>query len=420
MGSKDDGIAPNRSLPEARGAMKDTPPEALSKLVARLSLRAVPWLTVAVMATLWPRRKAQTISAARCQTPDDFDAVEPGRGRTARAPWQIPPLGWKDILWRTYMGSMMDRLPALAGGVTFYILLATFPAIAAFVSVYGMFLDVHGVEQRLAQLSEVFPQDAVELIRGQMLRLASQKHGTLGAALAVSTLVSIWSANAGIKSLFDGLNIVYQEEEKRYYLQRSFTTYLATFAGILFFSGIAGLTVAAPVVLHTFGVNSVRIWLGPVRWLLVYGLAAAVFTLAYRYGPSRVPARWRWVIMGGLSAAALWMVGSLAFSWYVSNFTHFGVTYGSLGAMIAYMLWIWVSVWIVLVGAELNAQIEHQTAQDSTRGSAAPLGERGAVVADSVGKAFTVSWVEAWEISRDFLQRQVDYSIDTVRAVFRR
>ena len=253
-----------------------------------------------------------------------------------------------------------------------------------------------------------------------MLRLAAQKHGTLGAAFAVSTLVSIWSANAGIKSLFDGLNIVYREEEKRYYLQRSFTTYLATFAGVLFFSGITGLTVAAPVVLHTLGVDNVRIWLGPVRWLLVYGLAAAVFTLAYRYGPSRVRARWRWVIAGGLSAAALWMVGSLAFSWYVSNFTHFGVTYGSLGAMIAYMLWIWVSVWIVLVGAELNAQIEHQTAQDSTRGAAAPLGERGAVVADNVGKAFTVSWAEAWEISRDFTKRQIDYSLDTVRAVFRR
>lgn len=396
--------------------MKDADPPGEGAKPARIGLRLIPWLAMAAMAALWRRRPAAAPAGpAGPRAPEDFAAAEPGRGRDAATPWAIPALGWKDIAWRTWRESGRDRLPALAGGVTFYLLLAAFPAIAAFVSIYGMFLDVDSVEGQLVKLALVLPRDAVSLIGDQMLRLARQRNATLSAAFAVSVLASAWSANAGIKALCDGLNIAYGETEKRTYLQRSLTTYGATLGAVLFLAWITGLTVAAPVFFHALGIHGLRVWWAPIRWALVWLLAAGAFTLLYRYGPSRRPARWRWVMPGAGAVAALWLVGSLGFTWYVNHFTHFGVTYGSLGAMIAFMLWIWVSVMLVLIGAEFNAEIEHQTACDTTAGAPLPLGERRAAMADSVGPAFTVSPREARHWLRDFLKRQVGYVVGFFR-----
>lgn len=382
-------------------------PGRAARLAGQAAVRLVPWLVMAGQAALWPRRRPEESESPA--SPEAYAAREPNRGRDAPAPWMIPSLGWKDVAWRTYRGAMADRLQALAASVTFYILLAVFPGIAAFVSIYGLFLNPQGVEHRVAQLAEVFPQDAMDLIGAQLRRLATQKRGALGAAFAFTTLVTLWSANAGMKALFDGLNVVYRESEKRDYLQRSLITYLGTATGIVFVAGVIGMTVVAPLVLKALGLPPFGFWRGPLHWVVVAGVAAVVFSLAYRFGPSRRPARWRWVIVGGFFSAALWLLGSLAFSLYVSRFTHFGVTYGSLGAMIALMLWIWISVWLFLLGGELNAQLEHQTACDTTIGPDAPLGQRGAVMADAVGKAFTVGWREAWDITIAFLGRQVGY-----------
>ena len=377
-----------------------------------------PWLAVAAMAAAallprngwpWRRRSGAVAPRPRLLTPAELDAREPGRGRCARWPWQIPPLGWKDILWRTYREMGRDRLPALAGGVTFYILLATFPAIAAFVSLYGLFSDVAAAERLLGHLSAILPRDAVGLIGGQMLRLATQRHATLSVAFVVSTLLSAWSANAGMKALFDGLNITYDETEKRDYVRRSLLTYAATLAALLFLAAVISVLIAAPVYFHDIGLRRFGVWWGPLRWLTVFLIAAAGFSLLYRYGPSRRHAQWRWVAFGGMLAAAAWLGVSLTFSWYVNNVAHFGVTYGSLGAIIAYMLWVWVSAMAVLVGSELNAEVEHQTAIDTTVGSERAMGERGAVMADTVGKAFTVSPREAVSISASFARRQVGY-----------
>ena len=209
------------------------------------------------------------------------------RGRDALAPWRIPLLGWKDIFWRTYRAIGRDRLPSLAGGVTFFLLLALFPALAAFVSVYGFFLDLGRVERQLAQLTAILPREAVGLIGDQMVRLASRPQSTLGAAFVGSTLASVWSANAGMKSLFDGLNVAYGETEKRPYLQRSLTTYAATLSTVAFLVAVTAMTVAAPIVLHALGLHYLRLWWAPVRWLIVYLIAAQAFTLVYRFGPSR-------------------------------------------------------------------------------------------------------------------------------------
>jgi len=403
--------------------MSDPPVGPAAKTRARLPLKAAPWLAIAALAAFWPRRK-NAVAAAPGKpsrvTPEDYEAAEPGRGRLCHFPWTIPPLGWKDILWRAYRKITRDRLPAVAGGVTFYLLLATFPAVAAFVSLYGLFSDVDTVERQLGQLAGILPRDALGLIGQQMLRLATQEHGTLGAAFAVSTLISVWSANAGMKSLFDGLNVAYGESEKRPYLTRTLITYGATLAALVFLTAVTAITVAAPLFFHAVGLSGLRYWWIPLRWLAVYAMAASVFTLLYRFGPSRAPARWRWVFGGGLAAALLWMAASLGFSWYVNNFTHFGVTYGSLGAVIGFMLWVWVSVMVVLTGAEFNAEIEHQSACDTTTGPPLPIGRRGAVMADTVGAAFMVSPREARHYVRDFMKRQVDTVANFVRDLFGR
>jgi membrane protein len=390
--------------------------------LARLPLRAAPWLAAAAVAGAWVGRrtglngKPPPNPPTSPMSPAAWDALEPGRGRAARWPWAIPPLGWKDILWRTWRHAGRHRLGAVAGGVTFYLLLATFPALAAFVSIYGLFMDIHGVEEQLEQLSRVFPGKALDLLGEEMLRLASQKQETLSAALVGSALVSVWSANAGLKALFDGLNVAYGETEKRPYLRRTLITYAATLSALLFLIAVTSLTVAAPVFLHALGLHELRVWFAPIRWLILYLLATGAFALIYRLGPSREPARWRWVVLGGAIAALAWMVGSFAFSAYLASSTRFGATYGSLGAVIGFMLWVWYTVQVILWGAELNAAIEHQTTQDTTTGPEAPLGARGAVVADTVGPAFTVSPREA----RDFLGRQVGYVTGFLRRLGRR
>jgi len=377
--------------------------------LARLPLRAAPWLAAAGVAGAWLHREAGLKSKAAASTPPmtpaAWNELEPGRGRAARWPWAIPPLGWKDILWRTWRQAGRHRLGAVAGGVTYYLLLATFPALAAFVSVYGLFMDIRGVEQQLLELSRVFPREVVDLIGQEMLRLAGQRHETLSAALAGSALVSVWSANAGMKALFDGLNVSYGEAEKRPYLRRTLITYAATLSALIFLIAVTLLTVAAPVLLHSLGLHELHVWFVPIRWLLLYLLAAGGFALIYRLGPSRRPPRWRWVGFGGAMAALAWMVGSLGFSAYLESSPHFGATYGSLGALIGFMLWVWFTVMVILWGAELNAAVEHQTTQDTTIGPEAPVGARGAVMADTVGRAFTVSPREA----RDFLGRQVGH-----------
>jgi len=380
-----------------------------------------PWFAMAAMAaaTLLRGRKKTAADEPRPMTPAELDACEPGRGRCATSPLAIPPLGWKDVLWRAYRGMGRDRLSALAGGVTFYILLATFPAIAAFVSLYGLFSDVSTVERQLSHIATILPRDAVNLIGGQMVRLANQRHATLSVAFVISTLLSVWSANAGMKALFDGLNITFDEKEKRDYVRRSFITYGATLVALIFMALVLSMLIAAPVFLHGMGLRRFGVWWGPLRWATVFLSAATAFSLLYRYGPSRRPAQWRWVVFGGVLAAAVWLGVSLTFSWYVNNVAHFGVTYGSLGAMIAYMLWVWVSAMVVLSGAELNSEVEHQTAIDTTVGEPKPIGERGAAMADSVGKAFTVSPREAVEISTGFMMRQVGYVASFLRRIAR-
>lgn len=328
------------------------------------------------------------LSENRVLPPHEFDAAEPRRGRAAQHPHGIPLLGWRDILWRTAREISVDRLPSVAGSVTFYTLLALIPAIGAFVSLYGLFADVAAVEAQLREMSGVFPPSVVQIVGEQMLRLAGQEGGKLGVAFVVSLLLSIWSANASMKALFDGLNVAYDEDEKRNFVSKTALTYGFTLCALLYATFVAGVLIAAPIVLEAIGLGAVSAFWIPLRWLAVWLVTAFAFGMLYRFAPCRTRPRWRWVIWGALFGAAAWLVGSLGFSIYVNRIAHYDATYGPLGAVIAFMVWIWFSIMTVLIGAELNAEIEHQTAHDSTIGLEKPMGARGAAMADTVGLAF--------------------------------
>jgi membrane protein len=272
--------------------------------------------------------------------------------------------------------------------VAFFALLAAFPAIAAIVSLYGLFADASTIGRHLSLLSGFLPAGVLQLIADQITLISRQGNETLGTAFVVSLLIAVGSANSGMAALFDALNVVYDEEEKRSLVRFYATTVLFTLAGIIFvIVAIAGIVVL-PLVLRFVGLAATTEWLIAIlRWPIL--LATIVVSLAciYRYGPSRKDARWRWVTWGSVVGALLWIAASMLFSWYVATFDSYNKTYGSLGAAVGFMVWLWISAVIVLLGGELNAEMEHQTARDTTEGVAKPLGARGAMMADHVGEA---------------------------------
>jgi membrane protein len=318
------------------------------------------------------------------------EVTERDRGRAAEKPSEVPAKGWKDIFWRVYEQVGEDRVLSVAAGVTFYSLLAIFPGIAAFVSLYGLAADATTIGQHLTLLSGFLPGGALQIIEEQVRNITSKPGGALGFAFFAGLAISLWSANAGMKAMFDALNIVYDEEEKRSFLKLNLVSLTFTAGAILFLLVALGAVVVIPVILKLIPFGGViEGLLSLSRWPLLF--LGVLFGLAclYRYGPSRDKAEWRWVTWGGGIAAAVWLVGSMLFSWYVANFGNYNETYGSLGAAIGFMTWIWLSTTVILLGGEINAELEHQTVKDTTEGAQQPLGARGARMADTVGEAKT-------------------------------
>lgn len=313
--------------------------------------------------------------------------TEHNRGRSAESPTEMPAAGWKDILKRTYRDIGENRLTLVSAGVTFFVLLAIFPAIAALVSVYGLVADVSTINQQIEALRGVFPSGGVDILSEQVKRLTEKGDTALGLTALFGIALSVWSANGGVKHVFDALNLVYNERERRGFFKLNLVS-LAFTAGALLFVviALAGI-VAVPVAIQFLGMSSDAWWLALLRWPALFIVVILMLAVLYRYGPSRDAPRWRWVTPGGMVAAFLWLAGSLLFSWYVSNFGSYDKTYGSLGAAIGFMTWIWLSTTIVLLGAQLNAELEHQTAKDTTVGEPKPLGTRDARMADTVGAA---------------------------------
>jgi membrane protein len=304
-------------------------------------------------------------------------------GRYAKAPHEIPPKGWWTVVKRAGAGFVQDRIMAEAASVTFYVLLALFPALAAFISIYGLFTNPANVGSELATIGSFVPGEGMDIIQGQITALTSKGGGTLGFAAIIGLLVSLWSANNGIKSLIGALNVVYHEHEKRSYVKLTLVAFAFTMGTIVF--GILALftVVAIPILLNFLGLGfATPALVSLLRWPVMLAVLAIMLAITYRFGPSRNWARWAWVSWGGGAAAVFWVLVSLAFSFYVANFANYNKTYGSLGAVIGFMTWIWISTIIVLMGAELNAELEQQTEMDSTIGPEKPPGERGAYKAD--------------------------------------
>ena len=313
-------------------------------------------------------------------------AREQGRGRQADAPSQIPVRGWEDVLLRVYENIGKDRVIVVAAGVTFYGVLAIFPAIAALVAIYGLFADPANLSAHLESVSGLLPEGAIDVTRDQMTRIASRGASTLGLTFLGGLVVSLWSANAGVKSMFDALNLVYNEEEKRGLIKLNLVSLAFTAAAILFLILAIAALVVLPVTLNYIGLGAVAhrvIALG--RWPLLLVVVECALAALYRYGPSRREPKWRWITWGSGLAAVVWIVMSVLLSWHAANFGSYNVTYGSLGAIIGFMIWLWLSTIVVLLGAEINAETEHQTARDTTTGAPKPLGARRAVMADTVG-----------------------------------
>ena len=318
-------------------------------------------------------------------------AKEPGRGRRATAPWKIPWKGWKDVLWRVYASVNDNRLLAVAAGVVFYSLLAIFPAVGAFVSLYGLIADASTIDAHLTLASGILPAGAVDILHEQISKLAAKSDAKLSLGFLAGLGVALWSANAGMKAIIDALNIVYDEKEKRSFVKLNLVSLLFTFAAILSLIVALAAVVVAPIIFSMVGLSTFfSLAIATLRWPLLSILATVALAAIYRYGPSRREARWQWLSVGSVAAAIGWLIGSLLFSWYIANFGAYNATYGSLGAAVGMMMWMWISAIVILLGAQLNAEIEHQTARDSTIGSEKPLGRRGAVMADTVGAARSV------------------------------
>lgn len=275
----------------------------------------------------------------------------------------------------------------IAAGTTYYLLLALFPALAAFVSLYGFVADPVTIADHVAYLGGLLPQGGVDIIRNQLEALASKSQRTLSVSFVVAFAIAFWSANSGIKALFEAMNIVYDEREKRGFIVLNLMAILFTLGAMFVATALitaVGIVPAALALLDLGSLTDLTVRL--LRWPVIMVLIAAGISLVYRYGPSRERAKWRWITWGGVLATVVWIAASIGFSYYLQNFADYNATYGSLGAVIGFMIWTWLSVLILLVGAELNSEMEHQTAIDSTTGEAEPMGKRGAVMADTLGE----------------------------------
>jgi membrane protein len=313
---------------------------------------------------------------------------EPGKGvpgGEAEKPSQIPAKGWKEVLLRTKQQIKEDNVSLMAAGVAFYLFLALFPALIAAVTIYGLVADPQQVEQQIDSLAQTLPQEAAALLETQLKDIATASSSALGWGLVASLGGALFAASGGVQNLINAVNIAYDEEETRGFLKLRGLALLMTLGAVVFLAVAVGLIAVLPVVLKAVNLGSLALVAVQVaRWVGLVVAVAAALAVIYRYAPDRDNPKFRWVGLGSLVATVLWVVGSIAFSLYVSNFGSYSETYGALAGVVVLLLWLWLTSLIVLIGAEINSETEMQTAQDTTEGPEKPMGERDAVKADSV------------------------------------
>ena len=321
-------------------------------------------------------------------------AAKPGttaqqeRGRAASEPHQIPMPGWKDILVRSWREVSDNNIFLVSGGVTYAVLLALFPALAALVSIYGLLFDPAQVERQVASLSSILPQESTQMIGDELHKLVTAPHGSLSISAGIALLLALWSASRGLSGLISAFNIAYEQKETRGFFKLNFIAVGLTVLMLLGGTVIIALVGVLPATIGFLGLASSAKWLLLVlQWPLLIVVVMVGLALLYRYAPNRQIPRWQWVSPGAIVATLLWLLGSLAFTVYVAHFNSYDKTYGSLGGVIVMLTWLYLSAFVTLFGAVINAQAELQTEADSTIGHDKPMGERRAHAADTVGEA---------------------------------
>ncbi|HEX2574879.1 MAG TPA: YihY/virulence factor BrkB family protein [Aquihabitans sp.] len=314
-------------------------------------------------------------------------ARQSDRGRDADRAGEIPAKGWKDIAKRVAKEVKADNVPLLAAGVAFYALLSLVPGIVAIVSIYGLVTEPAEVARQLESLTRTLPQDAASLITEQVEKIAGASSGKLGISVVVGILTALWSASSGMKWMLAALSLTYDEREERKFLKLRGTALLLTVGAAIALPVALGLIGATGALARALGLGDAgELAISVLRWPLLFALVIVGLAVLYKYGPDRDAPKWRWVSWGSVIAAIIWVLASAAFALYTSLAGNYQESYGSLAGVVVLMLWLFLTCFSVLLGSEINAEMEHQTAHDTTKGPDVPLGARGATVADEVGE----------------------------------
>ena len=310
-----------------------------------------------------------------------------GRGRNADAPTEIPAKGWKDILIRVKKEISQDNVSMLAASMAYYALLASVPALTSFVLLYAWFSDPADINRNIAEIARFIPEDVEKIIREQLTALSSKAPTTLGLSAIATFLFSLWSASKGSTSVIESMNIIYGEKESRSFIKRSSLALMLTGLGTVLCLVAVVVVVGLPAITGMFHFGTLFEALSNgLGWVLLLGIFSLFLSSVYRFGPNRQKPKWKWVSAGSVIASVLWALTSLLFTWYAANFGNFNKTYGSLGAVVVMMTWFYLSSYIILLGGEINSELEHQTKKDTTTGVPAPMGARGARMADTLGE----------------------------------
>lgn len=310
---------------------------------------------------------------------------EVGRGRNAEEPSEIPAKGWKDTLVRVKKEITDDRLSILAASMSYYALLASVPALTSFVLLYAWFSNPADINRNIAELARFIPADAQKIISEQLTSLASNAPTTLGLSAIGTLLFSLWSASKGSAAILEAMNVIYGEKECRGFVKRTSMALAFTLLGTILCLVAIVVVVGLPAITGMFNFGTLFETLSNgLGWILLLGIFSVYLSCVYRFGPCREKAKWKWVSAGSIIASILWALTSLLFTWYAANFGNFNKTYGSLGAVVVMMTWFYLSSFIILLGGEINSELEHQTKKDSTTGAPKPMGARGALMADTI------------------------------------
>ena len=310
------------------------------------------------------------------------------RGRHIKKPRNMPLLGWRDILLRVRNRLDTDNLGLIAGGVAFFFLLAIFPAISAMVAMYGLVNDPTDMQEQFQSFSQLLPTEASEIILSQLQEVTRQSSASLSMGALLGMLFAFWSSMKGMLAMIRALNVVNLEDEKRGFFELRFFAFFLTVCSVIFVVVCLFLIAFIPLLLNNLGLASFSETLfSLLRWPLLTVMILVMLAIIFRFAPSRNNARWVWIMPGTLVAVVLWLIGSILFSWYTSNYAQYNATYGSLGAVIVLLLWFYLTAYIVLIGGVLNSEMEHQTGVDTTIGEEKPIGQRKAEVADTWGES---------------------------------